>query len=125
MGYYSDYEGTVSLDGHLPKEEVVRIAEEIFGPECVEDVPVGDTHGTGYYSGAAVRDAYTVEFYAYGWKWYDFEKEFSRFADALAERGCYGEGEVEVHGEEHGDIWKMVLDKDGARRVNARISWDE
>jgi len=53
------------------------------------------------------------------------DKDVKALAEAMAETGRTVTGEMVVTGDYAGDIWRVVADKDGVRKEEAKFQWPD
>lgn len=100
MGYYT----TIEIDLKIKKEKI----DEFNAKWQEELVREGKDKRIGYYEDLSVAGDCGIEFEEYSRKWYESEC-FYGFIKDYVEAGF-----IQGHGEEFGDVWKVVFDGQGS-----------
>lgn len=110
MGYYTTFNGNISLkNARLTNVQVERL-REIVDTEFYHDVLVDDTG---------------VQFNYLSGKYYGFEDSAREIVDHLVGLGYDVYGSIEAHGEESPDIWRVVIRDNKVATERAKIIWPD
>lgn len=118
MGYYSDFNGRISATTK-DADAAKKIFDE-FGQR-----ETNDPHGFAVTFNAKLagdKVHFDVSLYE---KWYDCEDDVKALVQWLKTSGCHDiEGDIDVQGEEPGDLWRMHVEDGNYRRQTARVVYE-
>ena len=104
MGYYSDFKGTITtkFDADRNEFELRKLSRKFGCPFTAEE-----------FEDAFKFVGHEIRIAAWGWRWYDFEKDMRLVATELTKKRAQPRGEVFVAGEDKGDFWKLEFQPRG------------